>query len=153
MVDSEQGFDIPRSPLEATKDVEWGVGGQRQKQLPRRSRVPYEMSVEGTQILRNRSSWPSVRKADSRWLHMMGRRLQRDRTIRDLTQGQEALWHQLVSELEYRSARKRRWCEQCACDLCAMDPSWSDVEGQAEEGSERHYRWSSDQKWAADPRS
>lgn len=84
---------------------------------------------------------------------MMARRLQRDRQTRDLSNGQEALWHQLVSELEYRSARKRRWCERCDCDLCAVDPSWPDVEGQADEGSERPYRWSSDQKWAAEPRA
>lgn len=68
--------------------------------------------------MHNRSSWKPIRQSSSERLHALAGRLQRDRWAHDLTRGQEHLWTQIIAELVYRSARKRRWCEQCECDLC-----------------------------------
>lgn len=69
-----------------------------------------------------RATWSQVRREDSERLHSLGRRLQRQGFEgKDLTDGQEALFVQIISELEWRSRRKRRGYRRCYCDLCAVD--------------------------------
>ena len=69
-------------------------------------------------MLANRSAWKPVRQSSSERLHSLAGRLQRQRWGPGLSKGQEQLWTQIVAELVYRSARKRRWCQRCSCYLC-----------------------------------
>lgn len=75
-----------------------------------------------------RSTWTSVRDRTSQELHAVGGRLlyqsfdaQEDGSLPGLSDGQEALLDQILLELVYRSARKRRWCDRCTCELCTPE--------------------------------
>ncbi len=68
--------------------------------------------------MRRRSTWVVVRSHSGKALHALAGRLFRERMEHDLTVGQEALWDQIIAELEWRSARRRRGFEWCTCALC-----------------------------------
>lgn len=73
--------------------------------------------------MRPRSDWTSVRCTDSAALHAIAGRLHRQRfaSLVDgppLTEGQEVFWDEIVKELEWRSARRRRAYKRCVCSLC-----------------------------------
>lgn len=79
-----------------------------------------------------RAAWCRVRRADSTWLHKMAMRLQRLNCEEGLTEGQDRLWDQIIAELEWRSARKRRAYDRCACEFC-INPFVGDERGEAVE--------------------
>lgn len=68
--------------------------------------------------MNRRSSWVVVRSWDSVQCHKIAMRLQRQLWEGGLTDGQERLFDQVIAELEWRSARKRRRYKRCWCEFC-----------------------------------
>lgn len=66
-----------------------------------------------------RSRWRSVRQEDTRTLHALAGRLRRQLAEgQELSEGQDAWWDEIIRELVWRSARRRRGFTRCTCDLC-----------------------------------
>jgi len=74
----------------------------------------------------SRSCWITVRERTTAELHKLAQRFQRQRwdALQDLTEGQERMWDQIMAELVWRSARKRRGYVQCSCEYCFSQVDW-----------------------------
>ncbi len=72
--------------------------------------------------MQSRSSWLGVRERTSSQLHGLGMRLQHlGWEANALSRGQDLLFDQVLTELQWRSARKRRRYRRCWCELCFVD--------------------------------
>lgn len=69
-----------------------------------------------------RATWCHVRRSESPHLHSLALRLQGQRMRDVLSEGQELLWDQIITELEWRSSRTRRGHKRCTCELCFVHP-------------------------------
>lgn len=78
----------------------------------------------------NRATWCAVRRDSSEHLHALAGRFLRQFTQSGyptygppLTEGQERMWDQVLGELQWRSARRRRGYRRCACEFCFLEPA------------------------------